>query len=267
MHAQMYRACKNAVPENPPVTAEEKNKQLVSFEKNVERRMGPIDVKLAKLIREFDCHKNKFLELGQQLNNLNDALQNKFTSATDSILKSVDSNTRDVKALFKKKTESMMTSISSVFSNVVINPKTKRWTLTGYSDHKAHAIEQGWSRILTGEKVYMQRYLISWGILSEASGDHVSLHLSFQLHKGRNDEFIEWPFMNEVKLCVIHPETQEEHCASEQPSYTNVHFYTKPPASSNERFYFSSIKIDSNFIEKNGYNKADQLLFRLEVLS
>ncbi|KAH9371874.1 hypothetical protein HPB48_016481 [Haemaphysalis longicornis] len=258
----------NSLPEKPPVPAEKKNEQLVKLEKNVTEQVGSLDVKLAKLIEEFDSQKNKLDEIGQRLNHFNDALQEKLRAATASTLKSVDSKAREVKAFLTEKTESLTATLSSVLSIVAINPKTHRGTLTGYAAHKAKAIERGWNEGMA-EKAYIQHYLLSWGIEMKAEDGHGNLYLWIQLHKGRNDEFLDWPFSNELRLCLIHPETQQEHCASDKPytAASNNKYYARPLMKSNSGVFFRGTKIESSYCEKNGFIKDDQMLFKLEVLS
>ncbi|XP_077552549.1 uncharacterized protein LOC144167026 isoform X1 [Haemaphysalis longicornis] len=244
------------------------NEQLMKFEKNVTRRVGAIDVKLAKLLEEFDSQKNKVVEIGHQLNRFNDALKEKLRAATASTLQSVESKAREVKALLNEKTESMTRAISSGLSMVAINPKTHRWTLTGYAGHKAEAIKRGWEWEM-GEKVYIQHYLISWGIEMRAEDGHVNLYLLFQFHKGRYDEFLDWPFSNELKLCLIHPETQKEHCANHKPNLdrNNIKFFARPLKDSNSRACAGSAKFESSYIEENGYTMEDKLFLKFEVLT
>ncbi|XP_077553945.1 uncharacterized protein LOC144168836 [Haemaphysalis longicornis] len=258
----------DSVPEKPLVPAEKESEQLVKFEKNVTSQVDALDVKLAKLIEELDSQKNKLVEIGHQLNRFNDTLQKKLRAATASTLESLDSKTREVKALLNEKTEAMTTMLSSVISTVAINPTTHRWTLTGYAGYKAKAIETG-RKSEMGEKAYLKHYLISWGIYMKAEDGHVNLYLVFQLNKGRNDEFLDWPFTNRLKLCLIHPETQKEECATHKPTLAGEHikFFARPLKGSNERVYLKGAKFESSYIEENGYTKEDKLFLKLEVLT
>ncbi|KAH9372487.1 hypothetical protein HPB48_021788 [Haemaphysalis longicornis] len=256
----------DSVPEKPLVPAEKENEQLVKLEKNVTEQVVALHVKLAKLIEKFDSQKNKLVEIGHQLNRFNDALQEKLRAATASTLKSVDSKAREVKAFLNEKTDSMTTTLSSVLSTVAINPKTHRWTLTGYAEYKAKAIERGWNSEMAG-KVYIQHYLISWGIDMRAEDGHLNLYLLFRLHKGRNDDVLDWPFSNKLKLCLIHPETQQEHCATHKPNLkeASIKCFVRPLQDSNERVRLLGAKIDARDIENNGYTKEDKLFAKLEV--
>lgn len=119
------------------------------------------------------------------------------------------------------------------------------------------------------EEVYIQRYLISWGIHFLAEDGDVSLYLLFELQKGINDEFLDWPFSNTLKLCLIHPETQQEHCASDQGSMEveDIKFFGRPLKDSNEFVYLPGAKFQSSYCERNGFIKEDNLLLKLEVLT
>lgn len=80
-----------------------------------------------------------------------------------------------------------------------------------------------------GEKVYLQRYFISWGVSFKNNSGNVAIYLRFQLHKGQNDEFLKWPFSNKLKLSVIHPETREERHVFDVPDLSQkyVRYYCK----------------------------------------
>ncbi|KAH9384854.1 hypothetical protein HPB48_026881 [Haemaphysalis longicornis] len=162
----------------------------------------------------------------------------------------------------------MTRAISSGLSMVVINPRTHRWTLTGYAAHKAVAIERGWEEEM-GEKVYIQHYLLSWGIHMRGEDGHVNLYLLFQSHKSRYDEFLDWPFSNKVKLCLDHPETQKEDCASHQPNLSGkgINVFARPLKDSNELGVLLAAKFEASHIENNGYIKEDKLFAKLEVLT
>lgn len=72
------------------------------------------------------------------------------------------------------------------------------------------------------DKVYLRSYLISWGMVFLKKGDSVHLALIIQLHEGREDDFLEWPFTKELKLSMIHPETRKELQLCAKPSTSEV---------------------------------------------
>ncbi|XP_077552569.1 uncharacterized protein LOC144167054 [Haemaphysalis longicornis] len=259
-----------SVQEKPLAPAGKENEQLVKFDKNVTSQGVALDVKLAKLlIEEFDYQKEKLNEIGQQLDHFTDALKDKLGEATASTLESVDSRAREVKAFLNEKTELMRMTLSSELSTVAINPKTHRWTLTGYARHKGLAILKGLHSEMGEEVVYLQHYLISWGIRMKAEDGVVTLYLLFKLHKGRNDDVLDWPFSNRLKLCLIHPETQEEECDTHKPKRAEASkkYFGRPLEDSNKEVCLLGAKFESSYIEENGFIKADKLLLKVEVES
>lgn len=94
------------------------------------------------------------------------------------------------------------------------------------------------------------------------------IDLILQLHVGREDDFLEWPFTKELKLSIIHPETRQERHLVEKPSLSEVNkkHYCRPIKDSNPAVRFIATRVESGDIEREGYAKNDQLLLRFEVL-
>lgn len=159
-----------------------------------------------------------------------------------------------------------MASIASVLTSVQY-PNMQLCSVTGYAAHKDKALKNGWAHTM-GEKVYLQRYFISWGVNFKNNSGSVAIYLRFQLHKGQNDEFLKWPFSNKLKLSVIHPETREERhiCAMPDLSQDYVRYYCKPVEDSSGTVYFPNAKLELSYPERDGYVQTDQLSLKMEVL-
>lgn len=147
------------------------------------------------------------------------------------------------------------------------DPKTHQRVITGYAELKANAIKDGvcvsWS-----DKVYLRRYLISWGLGFRKEGKIVNAFLHFQLHEGREDDFINWPFTKTLMLSIIHPETRQELHREGQAVLREAtrKYLCRPVGGSNEPASFASTRFNSSVLERDGYVKNDQLLLRVEVL-
>ncbi|KAH9365850.1 hypothetical protein HPB48_021258 [Haemaphysalis longicornis] len=235
-------------------------KALVAHEKTVEHRVREIDNKLAKLSLDSGSQRDKLVEVCRNISDLKEALTGRLEPA------SVRSFA-EIKALYTEKSDSLMTALTSLFTAVPSDCKTHQWVLTGYAALKEKALKDGrcdsWS-----DKVYLRRYLMSWGISFMKAGESVNLYLILNLHEGREDGFLDWPFTKELKLTFIHPESRQEmHRAGKTDlSEATRPSYCRPIKGSNISVRFLATEVASGDIERDGYVKSDQLLLRLEVL-
>lgn len=118
------------------------------------------------------------------------------------------------------------------------------------------------------DKVYLHRYLMSWGVIFTKEGDSVYIALRIQLHEGKEDELLDWPFTKEINLSLIHPKTRQERHVGRKTSTAEDYKrnYCRPIGGSNQAVYFTVPRFQSSDIERDGYVEEDQLLLRLEVL-
>ncbi|KAH9365888.1 hypothetical protein HPB48_017280 [Haemaphysalis longicornis] len=232
-------------------------KALVAHEKTLEQLVGDLDAKLAQLSLRSDSQSAKLVELCENINRL-----------TEQLGPSSDSNAAEIKSLFSEKCESLRTDVTSVFASAPSDPKTLQRVVKGYSSLKEKALKDGFSDIWS-DKVYLRRYLISWGIRFLKEGNIVYVALLIRLHEGREDDFLDWPFKKELKLSIIHPETRKERYLVGQPNTAtaNYKYFCRPIGGSNNGGYFDATKVESSDIERDGYVKGDQLLLRFEVLA
>lgn len=112
--------------------------------KELDKRVGVLDTKLAKLSLESGTKSDKLIEVCSNIDLLKEAS---------------DRNVAEIKALCTERRESLTTTITSVPSDL----KTHQKVIKGYASLKEKAIKEGWSSIMSGG-VYLQRYLMSWGI-------------------------------------------------------------------------------------------------------
>ncbi|KAH9365860.1 hypothetical protein HPB48_021064 [Haemaphysalis longicornis] len=228
-------------------------KALRAHEKTTEQRVTQLSL-------DMGAHSQKLVDVGEHINNLKKSLTQHFGPASDR-------NVAEIKALYVEKSESLMTAIHSVRTSVPSDPKTHQWVLKGYAALKEKALKEGGSQSMS-DKLYLRGYLMSWGIAFEKDRDSVNLMLRIQLHKGRQDDFLEWPYMKELKLSIIHPQTREELHRVERAVWSNKFrpALCRPIESSNTPIRFSKTQIETGNIERDGYIKGDQLMLSLEVL-
>lgn len=128
--------------------------------------------------------------------------------------------------------------------------------MTGYTALKEKALKKGWSRSWSC-KVYLLGYLMSWGISFRKDGESAYIVLCFQLHEGTEDDSLAWPFMKELKMILIHPDTQKEWHLSGKPSTNEAKrkCYFKPNGGRNRAVRFANTRVESSDIERDGYAK------------
>ncbi|KAH9365909.1 hypothetical protein HPB48_015266 [Haemaphysalis longicornis] len=213
-------------------------KDLAAHVKTIEQRAGGLDTKLSQLSLKSDTLSDKLLD-----------------------------KIAEVKALYTEKSEPLKTTITSALAPVPSDTKTHQRILTGYAALKENALKDGWSWSMS-EKVYLRRYLLSWGIVLLKEGDIVYASVCAQLHEGKEDDFIDWPFTKEFRLSIIHPETRRERLLSGRGSSFegNKERYSRPIKTSNRATRFDATRVESSDIERDGYVKEDELLLRFEVL-
>ncbi|KAH9365851.1 hypothetical protein HPB48_022210 [Haemaphysalis longicornis] len=228
---------------------------VVANEKTIKERVGDVDAKLDQLSLESGCQRDRVAEVCQNVNNLKEALIEQFGVACS-----------ELKASCTKERESLMTAITSTLASVPCDPKTSQRVVTGYAALKEKALQQGWSDSMS-DKVYLLRYALSWGIEFRKEGDGVYLYLCAQLHEGKEDDFLDWPFAKELKLSIIHPKTREERLLRETPdvSGTDRKYYCRPVGGSTGVLCFTKTRVGTSDIESGGYVEGDRLLVRLEV--
>ncbi|XP_077552351.1 uncharacterized protein LOC144166711 [Haemaphysalis longicornis] len=259
--------------ENPQGTNNHESSHLVALERQVEQRARELDVRLAQLSLESGSHNEKLVEVCHNINYLKEgqaeqfgALAEKFERTSVQAIDRLDRNVAEIKALYTEKSEALMTALYSVLTSVPSDPRTHQWVLKGYGALKKKALKEGFSLSMS-DRVYLRRYLMSWGIIVRKNGDSVNLQLGIQLHEGREDEFLEWPFTKKLKLSIINPQTREELHRVGTPGSSEYcrDCYCRPIESSNTPIGFPETAIDLGDIESDGYLKGDQLLLRLEV--
>lgn len=240
--------------------SERKEAEMKALAQTIAERVGEIDGKLAKLSLDSGSHGVKLIDVRNTITHL-------MKDLTEKIGRASDRNVEEIKALYTQKSESLMTAITSVLTSVPSDPKTHRRVVKGYAELKEKALNDGWSESMR-DKIYLRRYLMCWGIDFKKQDDSVNILLWIQLHEGKEDEFLDWPFRKELKLTLIHPETREElhRCAKPSSSEATRHCYCRPTGGSNGSVRFGGTEIATSELEREGYVKGDQLLVRFEVL-
>ncbi|XP_077527706.1 uncharacterized protein LOC144139122 [Haemaphysalis longicornis] len=232
---------------------------LVTRRKTTEQRCGELDAKLAQLPPENLSQTEKRTEGCQNDNSPKEALTKQLRPA-------LGRNAAEVKALCSEKSKCLKTCGTSVLMPVPSDRKRDQQVVTGYAALKAKAVKFGWSWS-TSDKVYLRRYLLSWGIYFENDGESVYIGLRVEMHEGEDDDVLEWPFRKELKLSIIHPEARYERSLFERPNASVVgrKLLCRRFGVSNDAVYFCKSRVDSHEIEVLGYVENDQLLARLDV--
>lgn len=114
------------------------------------------------------------------------------------------------------------------------------------------------------EPVYLRGYCVSVGIRIYADGD---LGFLFQLHKGRIDQFLEWPFNLSMKFSILHPhkpERLDEFVAPSKFPFFKDRF-SRPVKESNHWIPVFGKFFSSAELKERGFNKRDRMLLSLTL--
>ncbi|XP_070383992.1 TNF receptor-associated factor 6-like isoform X2 [Dermacentor albipictus] len=145
-----------------------------------------------------------------------------------------------------------------------INIRRYEFFAKGYEAMKDDAYSKG-SHSYSSEKTYMCGYHLSPGVYFRKEADHVLLHADFQLHKGVIDEFLQWPFSQDIQLTVKHPSESKRRQIRWRTDGEHG-FYGRPEQSSNEIGYAPLLAIHLDDLERGGYVKDDKLHIVWELL-
>ncbi|XP_077494624.1 uncharacterized protein LOC144105356 [Amblyomma americanum] len=135
----------------------------------------------------------------------------------------------------------------------------------GVKSLEEKALTQGWTDNYS-EQVYLCGYCISPGVGFLRNDGSVRLCLVFTLHKGDNDDAVEWPFQHKIRLGVIHPRQSAPECfIGNEPGRENEGVQ-KLTTSSNRGCYSPYPSFDLEDLSADGYVFEDTLRFKWEVL-
>ncbi|XP_075530927.1 uncharacterized protein LOC142564009 [Dermacentor variabilis] len=145
-----------------------------------------------------------------------------------------------------------------------INIKRYEFLVKGYEAMKNSAYSVG-HHICWEEKIYISGYLVSPGLHFRKEGDHVLLHPCIKLHKGAIDEFLRWPFSQNIRVTVKHP-SQSKKCQKEWINGGEIEFFGRPGEAANTHCENRSISFSLNDLEREGYVTEDKLHVVWELL-
>ncbi|KAH9364648.1 hypothetical protein HPB48_021397 [Haemaphysalis longicornis] len=90
---------------------------------------------------------------------------------------------------------------------------THTWLFEGYGLLK-NRVEEGYGAVAILRAVYLRGYYVSVGLcLAEDS----TVCFFFQLHKGKLDQFLEWPFNLKIRFTIAHPRGFEKLSCCKMP--------------------------------------------------
>ncbi|KAH9380193.1 hypothetical protein HPB48_004083 [Haemaphysalis longicornis] len=137
---------------------------------------------------------------------------------------------------------------------------TYTWTFKGYLSllRKLQKEESIVTQML--EPVYLRGYCVSTGIsIYKLKGD---THFLFKLHKGKLDEFLQWPFNLRMRFRILHPETPEklEHCTRPPSNY--LERFLRPQNVANDHVLILDKYFTAAELVNQGFVKDGRILFR-----
>ncbi|XP_037581919.1 TNF receptor-associated factor 6-A-like [Dermacentor silvarum] len=145
-----------------------------------------------------------------------------------------------------------------------INIKRYEFLAKGYKAMKDSAYSDGFHRY-SSEKIYIYGYHLSPGVRFNKEGDHVLLHPCVQLHKGVIDEFLQWPFNENIQLTIKHP-SESKQCQTVWDTKGALVYFGRPEESSNTGAYTDCCSFPLDDLEREGYVADDKLHIVWELL-
>ncbi|XP_077530823.1 uncharacterized protein LOC144142876 isoform X1 [Haemaphysalis longicornis] len=223
---------------------------------------GHIQTK-AEVASQFDAfrdaisngHSETRGELSAQLAALRETMGDRdraTNSKLESISKAIDSQGDRIRHLLR--------DIFSHHLSINTEATTHTWTFQKYGSRRQRSITALFGEVETVDPVYLRGYCVSVDV-------HSSFHhgFLFRLHKGKLDDFLEWPFKFIIKLCILHPENLKklEYCKATISE--NNRCFLKPVKSQNDYFPIFESLLDWEDLERNGFVHRGRISFSLEL--
>ncbi|XP_075529713.1 uncharacterized protein LOC142563079 [Dermacentor variabilis] len=145
-----------------------------------------------------------------------------------------------------------------------ININRYEFMAKGYEAMKNSANAEG-CHDCSEEKIYLSGYHVSPGVYFRKEGDHVFLHPSFELHKGVIDEFLQWPFSQNIRVTVKHP-SQSKQCQKVWNHKVKLQFLGRPGEKASHGCFTTQVSFSLNDLEREGYVTEDRLHVVWELL-
>ncbi|XP_070383982.1 TNF receptor-associated factor 5-like isoform X3 [Dermacentor albipictus] len=117
----------------------------------------------------------------------------------------------------------------------------------------------------SSEKIYISGYHVSPGVYLKEQGDYLLLYPCIQLHKGVVDEFLQWPFSQNIQVTVKHP-SQSKQCQKVWVTSGTLTGFGRPETTSNVCWYSVEVSFRIDDLEREGYVSEDKLHIVWELL-
>ncbi|XP_075529701.1 uncharacterized protein LOC142563072 [Dermacentor variabilis] len=145
-----------------------------------------------------------------------------------------------------------------------ININRYEFMAKGYEAMKNSANAEGF-HCCSEEKIYLSGYHVSPGVYFRKEGDHVLLRPRIQLHNGVIDEFLQWPFSQNIRVTVKHP-SQSKQCQKLWDNKVELQFFGRPGETANWYCFAKLVSFSLNDLEREGYVMEDKLHIVYEFL-
>ncbi|XP_037581948.2 uncharacterized protein LOC119463574 isoform X2 [Dermacentor silvarum] len=115
-----------------------------------------------------------------------------------------------------------------------------------------------------GEKIYLFGYHMLAGVKLIRGNQSLTLHARIKLIKGVNDNFLQWPFHQNIKLIAVHPSGYQTcHCVNY--AFHSIAHFGKPGPFGNTALYFPESSLCLENLEREGYTVDDKVQLAWEL--
>ncbi|XP_077494524.1 uncharacterized protein LOC144105256 [Amblyomma americanum] len=163
-----------------------------------------------------------------------------------------------------KEIEKALASLNRLICRTEHGRSQRDFCVKGFQLLYGRAVAHGSAPYKT-EPMYLRGYRMSPAVPFAKSGHSLSLYLGLQLHKGKMDGVVRWPFKHNFRLSVVHPKELTKRQLEFKPSPLCA-FTRRPTETSNEPFYHTEGSLNLYDLVRDGYVHQDQLQMTLELI-
>lgn len=220
----------------------------------------------AELKRHSATHGGLLQEVSQAVNSFEVILGKALERATETIFQKCATNAERIVASKAAETESGQSS-SDVKKDLLGHNTLKvtcyEFCVKGVESLKERARSQG-SAAYYSDPIYLCGYYICAGVYLKKNESSVFLHGLYRMHKGVIDEFLQWPFNNNLKIAFKDLSKRSSREFLSGPGQS-LKFYGRPTESMNAAGHFYH-GCDIEDLEREGYVQDDELWVKFEIV-
>ncbi|XP_077492949.1 TNF receptor-associated factor 6-like [Amblyomma americanum] len=262
-----------------------------SFQRVIEKQAVEMRTNREHLISDAQCHGDRLIEMSQGINTFKEVISVELMQATRLIQDSLTANTLEntlkdglvnvlrqssgncsqiLASIQEMKRETLQNSdktldgIETLLRRYELRTEHTIFDIKGVNSLEEKALTQSWAEYVS-DQVYLCGYCISPGVFFSKDGETVHMHVRMLLHKGDNDDAVEWPFQHKIRMGILHPQEEAMRVVEIKPRLESEPVQ-KPRASTNTGVVFDDPSFTLHTLRLRGFVFEDTLRIKWEVL-